>query len=97
MDADGQLLLIGLAASGSVVSTTPSTTTSAAVTSRAANRTAVLAATSSPRPQASISGATSCAVSWTTRNDQAANPVAKPMLSASNATVSANPPTVQAR
>ncbi len=84
----GQALPNGCAVSGSVARITAATTVSAAEISRTPNLAAPLPTASSTRPQASQSGASMSANSWTARNVAGPNPLAKPMLCAASAMVS---------
>ena len=81
-------MLNGCAVSGSVARITEATTVSALETSRMPNLAASFAATSSTRPQASHSGASRSANSWTARNVTGPKPLANPMLCAASAMVS---------
>src|SRR5689334_4870741 len=84
----GHALLNGCVVSGSVAKMTEATTDSATETSRMPNLAASLPTASSTRPQASHSGASRSASSWTARNVAGPNPLAKPMLCAASAMVS---------
>ena len=73
---------------------TAATTVSALEISRMPNLAASLGTASSTSPQASHSGASKSANSWMARNVAGPNPLAKPMLCAASAMVSARTPAV---